>query len=272
MKRKLIAAIGIAGMMVSIAACGDSDRRQRRTTPGADAKELTVWLTVDAQNNWPELVKAADAALVEGEAPRHQDQPRVLRLAATRTPSSTPSWPPTRPPTWSRWATPRCSATWSRAPSPRSTRRSSSNSAAWLDGLKDSVTYDGKTYGVPYYAGGRVAQLAQGRRRRGRREVHAEDVRGAHRRPGQDPEEGGRQVQRLVPAQPRLVRGHVLRLRRRRLDRQGGRRPVEGQPLLARSPSRASTSSRRSSTSTCTATRPRTSPTATSSTARASPA
>ena len=31
------------------------------------------------------------------------------------------------------------------------------NSAAWLDGLKASVTYDGKTYGVPYYAGGRVA-------------------------------------------------------------------------------------------------------------------
>jgi N,N'-diacetylchitobiose transport system substrate-binding protein len=31
------------------------------------------------------------------------------------------------------------------------------NSSAWLDGLKASVTYDGKTYGVPYYAGGRVA-------------------------------------------------------------------------------------------------------------------
>ena len=31
------------------------------------------------------------------------------------------------------------------------------NSAAWLDGLKASVTYEGKTYGVPYYAGGRVA-------------------------------------------------------------------------------------------------------------------
>ena len=31
------------------------------------------------------------------------------------------------------------------------------NSDAWLDGLKESVTYDGKTYGVPYYAGGRVA-------------------------------------------------------------------------------------------------------------------
>jgi N,N'-diacetylchitobiose transport system substrate-binding protein len=31
------------------------------------------------------------------------------------------------------------------------------NADAWLDGLKASVTYEGKTYGVPYYAGGRVA-------------------------------------------------------------------------------------------------------------------
>ncbi|ELP67586.1 hypothetical protein STRTUCAR8_05893, partial [Streptomyces turgidiscabies Car8] len=64
MKRKLIAAIGIAGMMVSIAACGDSDGGSSDNT-GADAKELTVWLTVDAHNNWPELVKAADATLTK---------------------------------------------------------------------------------------------------------------------------------------------------------------------------------------------------------------
>lgn len=62
MKRKLIVAIGIAGMMVSIAACGD-DNSGGSDKSGADAKELTVWLTVDAQNNWPELVKAADAAV-----------------------------------------------------------------------------------------------------------------------------------------------------------------------------------------------------------------
>ncbi len=64
MKRKLAAAIGVAGMMVSIAACG-SDNGGGSDKGGADAKELTVWLTVDAQNNWPELVKAADAAVVK---------------------------------------------------------------------------------------------------------------------------------------------------------------------------------------------------------------
>ena len=30
------------------------------------------------------------------------------------------------------------------------------NSDTWIDGLKESVTYEGKPYGVPYYAGGRV--------------------------------------------------------------------------------------------------------------------
>ncbi|KUH35267.1 extracellular solute-binding protein, partial [Streptomyces kanasensis] len=30
------------------------------------------------------------------------------------------------------------------------------NSDKWLDALKESVTYNGKTYGVPYYAGGRI--------------------------------------------------------------------------------------------------------------------
>jgi N,N'-diacetylchitobiose transport system substrate-binding protein len=60
-KRNVTAAIGIAGMMVSIAACGNGGTGSDKG--GADAKELTVWLTVDAQNNWPELVKAADDAV-----------------------------------------------------------------------------------------------------------------------------------------------------------------------------------------------------------------
>lgn len=64
MKRKLIFAIGVAGMMVSVAACGGGDSGSSDNS-GADAKELTVWLTVDAQNNWPGLVKAADAAVAK---------------------------------------------------------------------------------------------------------------------------------------------------------------------------------------------------------------
>ncbi|MFJ7900998.1 extracellular solute-binding protein [Streptomyces sp. NPDC096198] len=151
MKRKLIAAIGIAGMMVSIAACGSGDDK----SGGSDAKELTVWLTVDAQNNWPALVKAADDAVAKkhpGVKIKHEyygwpDKNTKLDavLATDKAPDVVEmgntemlgymvkgAFPPVDPAKFD-------------------------NSAQWLDGLKASVTYDGKTYGVPYYAGGRVA-------------------------------------------------------------------------------------------------------------------
>ncbi|MFF3372846.1 extracellular solute-binding protein [Streptomyces sp. NPDC002680] len=154
MKRKLIAAIGIAGMMVSIAACGDSDSGSSDNT-GADAKELTVWLTVDAQNNWPELVKAADAALVKkhpGIKINHEYYgwpDKNAKLDAVLATDKAPD-------VVEMGNTEMLSYMVKGAFAPVDPAKFE-NSAAWLDGLKASVTYDGKTYGVPYYAGGRVA-------------------------------------------------------------------------------------------------------------------
>ncbi|MEV6398265.1 extracellular solute-binding protein [Streptomyces sp. NPDC051907] len=151
MKRKLIAAIGVAGMMVSIAACGDSDKSGDKA---GGAKEITVWLTVDAQNNWPDLVKAADDAVAKkhpGIKIKHEyygwpDKNAKLDavLATDKAPDVVEmgnsemlgymvkgAFAPVDPAKFEQ-------------------------SDAWLDGLKESVTYEGKTYGVPYYAGGRV--------------------------------------------------------------------------------------------------------------------
>jgi len=153
-KRKLIAAIGIAGMMVSIAACGDSDSGSSDNT-GADAKELTVWLTVDAQNNWPELVKAADAALVKkhpGIKINHEYYgwpDKNAKLDAVLATDKAPD-------VVEMGNTEMLSYMVKGAFAPVDPAKFE-NSAAWLDGLKASVTYEGKTYGVPYYAGGRVA-------------------------------------------------------------------------------------------------------------------
>ncbi|MEH0418623.1 extracellular solute-binding protein [Streptomyces sp. B21-083] len=154
MKRKLIAAIGIAGMMVSIAACGNSDGGSSDNT-GADAKELTVWLTVDAQNNWPELVKAADATLTKahpGIKINHEYYgwpDKNAKLDAVLATDKAPD-------VVEMGNTEMLSYMVKGAFAPLD-RAKFENSAAWLDGLKASVTYDGKTYGVPYYAGGRVA-------------------------------------------------------------------------------------------------------------------
>ncbi|MEW2495793.1 extracellular solute-binding protein [Streptomyces nodosus] len=154
MKRKLTAAIGIAGMMVSIAACGGGDK-SGGSDGGADAKELTVWLTVDAQNNWPELVKAADDAVKKkhpGLKIKHEyygwpDKNTKLDavLATDKAPDVVEMGNTEMLGYMVKGAFAPVDAT------------KFDNADQWLDGLKASVTYEGKTYGVPYYAGGRVA-------------------------------------------------------------------------------------------------------------------
>ncbi|MGW3289127.1 extracellular solute-binding protein [Streptomyces sp. NPDC001002] len=153
MKRKLIAAIGIAGMMVSIAACGDSDSKDKGSD-SADVKSLTVWLTVDAQNNWPELVKAADAAIVKkhpGIKIKHEYYgwpDKNTKLDAVLATDKVPD-------VVEMGNTEMLSYMVKGAFAPVDAAKFD-NSSAWLDGLKASVEYQGKTYGVPYYAGGRV--------------------------------------------------------------------------------------------------------------------
>ncbi|MEV5905094.1 extracellular solute-binding protein [Streptomyces sp. NPDC052127] len=153
MKRKLIAAIGIAGMMVSIAACGDDSGSG--DSKGTDAKGLTVWLTVDAQNNWPDLVKAADAAVTKahpGVKITHEYYgwpDKNAKLDAVLATDKAPD-------VVEMGNTEMLGYMVKGAFAPLDTAKFD-NSSAWLDGLKASVTYDGKTYGVPYYAGGRVA-------------------------------------------------------------------------------------------------------------------
>ncbi|MFG2887002.1 extracellular solute-binding protein [Streptomyces sp. NPDC048297] len=151
MKRKLVAAIGIAGMVVSIAACG-SDKKDDKA--GADAKELTVWLTVDAQNNWPNLVKSADAAVQKahpGIKIKHEYYgwpDKNTKLDAVLATDKAPD-------VVEMGNTEMLGYMVKGAFAPVDPAKFD-NSAAWLDGLKASVTYQGQTYGVPYYAGGRV--------------------------------------------------------------------------------------------------------------------
>ncbi|MEU9571333.1 extracellular solute-binding protein [Streptomyces massasporeus] len=153
MKRKLTAAIGIAGMMVSIAACGGEGGGG--SDKGADAKELTVWLTVDAQNNWPELVKAADAAVKKkhpGVKINHEYYgwpDKNAKLDAVLATDKAPDVVEMGNTEMLGYMVKGAFAPLDQA--------KFDNSDAWLDGLKASVTYEDKTYGVPYYAGGRVA-------------------------------------------------------------------------------------------------------------------
>jgi N,N'-diacetylchitobiose transport system substrate-binding protein len=152
-KRKLIAAIGVAGMLVGVAACG-SDDKSGGSAKADDAKSITVWLTVDAQNNWPDLVKAADAAVKKkhpGLVINHEyygwpDKNTKLDavLATDKVPDVVEMGNTEMLGYMVKGAFAELDAS------------KFDNSGAWLDGLKASATFDGKTYGVPYYAGGRV--------------------------------------------------------------------------------------------------------------------
>nr|WP_202458522.1 extracellular solute-binding protein [Streptomyces sp. SID5464] len=141
-------------MMVSIAACG-GEGGSGGSDKGADAKELTVWLTVDAQNNWPELVKAADAAVQKkhpGLKINHEYYgwpDKNAKLDAVLATDKAPD-------VVEMGNTEMLGYMVKGAFAPLDAGEFD-NSDAWLDGLKASVTYEGKTYGVPYYAGGRVA-------------------------------------------------------------------------------------------------------------------
>ncbi|MEU1163062.1 extracellular solute-binding protein [Streptomyces sp. NPDC090075] len=154
MKRKLIAAIGIAGMVFSVAACGN-DKDGGDSSKGTDAKELTVWLTVDAQNNWPELVKAADAA-VQKKHPGIKIKHEYYGWPDKNTKLDAVLATDKAPDVVEMGNTEMLGYMVKGAFAPVDTSQFT-NSDQWLDGLKASVTYDGKTYGVPYYAGGRVA-------------------------------------------------------------------------------------------------------------------
>ncbi|MEW1722216.1 extracellular solute-binding protein [Streptomyces sp. NPDC093109] len=157
MKRKFIAAMGVAGMLAGVAACGSGDSGDSKggAAKGESAKELTVWLTVDAQNNWPELVKAADAAVTEkhpGIKIKHEYYgwpDKNTKLDAVLATDKAPDVVEMGNTEMLGYTVKGAFAELDPA--------AFDNSDAWLDGLKSSVTYGGKTYGVPYYAGGRVA-------------------------------------------------------------------------------------------------------------------
>ncbi|MFF5564618.1 extracellular solute-binding protein [Streptomyces sp. NPDC012623] len=154
MKRKLIAAVGVAGMLVSVAACGSDDSSASKDPK--DRKEtLTVWLMSDAQSTWPELVKDVNAQFKEKypnvkvnvnyqqwadkakklDAALSGDKfPDVVELGNTETMTYILN-----------------GALGEIDP------KKYENSDTWIGGLKDTCSFEGKQYCVPYYAGARVA-------------------------------------------------------------------------------------------------------------------
>jgi N,N'-diacetylchitobiose transport system substrate-binding protein len=148
MKARFLVAAVLAAMLAVAASTASGG------TSSSQATKLVVWLQVDAQNGWPEAVALAnrtfkaqhpdvdvdvqyqtwgshlakfDAALAGGDAPDviemgNTEMTKYMAAGAFKSLTQT-AFP---------------------------------NNRTWLQGLKGSCQYNGKLYGVPYYAGARA--------------------------------------------------------------------------------------------------------------------
>ena len=148
MKTRIIAAVALAVALAVPASTASGGNTK------ASASSITVWLMSDAQNGWPTAVANAtsqfksqhagvdvnvqyqswdsvlqkfDASIAAG------DTPDVIELGNTQTAKymAAGAFQAIKP-------------------------KNYPNSSTWLAGLKQSCTYRGKTYCVPYYAGARA--------------------------------------------------------------------------------------------------------------------
>jgi N,N'-diacetylchitobiose transport system substrate-binding protein len=141
----LVAALGV----VAATASAGSSRSQ--------ATKLTVWLQVDAQSGWPEVVAAANKQF-EADHPdvnvdvQYQNwSDHLQKFDATLAGGSGPDVIEMGNTEMTKYMAAGAFADIT------SSKGSFANSSSWLKGLAASATYGGKLYGVPYYAGSRVA-------------------------------------------------------------------------------------------------------------------
>ncbi|MEV5004504.1 MULTISPECIES: extracellular solute-binding protein [unclassified Streptomyces] len=155
MKRKLVAAIGIAGMMVSIAACGggkDDDGGKAKTgKDGYAGQTLTVWvMDGSSPDQWQKDVAAAFEAKTKAKvkfeiqqwdgiqqklttALSEENPPDVFEIGNTQTPAYAKT-----------------------GGLADLADLKSSIGSDWTDSLNNSSVFDGKQYAAPWYFANRV--------------------------------------------------------------------------------------------------------------------
>jgi N,N'-diacetylchitobiose transport system substrate-binding protein len=151
MKVRLTAA---AGLIVLLSLAMASASGARVAAPQArQASDITVWLMVDAQTNWPEAVAAANQAFAQkhpGVNVKVQYQTwgdYKTKFEATLAAQNGPDVIE-----FGNTDTPKYTAAGALAPL---NKADFPNSSTWLSGLAKAGIYNGKTFAVPYYAGAR---------------------------------------------------------------------------------------------------------------------
>jgi len=122
----------------------------------AQANTLTVWLQVDAQNGWPDIVASANNAFMSSHPGWHVDVQyqqwgdHLQKFDATIAGNDTPDVIEMGNTEMTKYM---AAGAFTNITANKS---SFDNSSKWLSGLTASSTYHNKLFGVPYYAGSRV--------------------------------------------------------------------------------------------------------------------
>ena len=152
MKARYVASFALVAALVAVstaAARTDSPTR-------ASASKITVWLQVDAQTGWPDLVSSTNAAFQKAHPGttvdvQYQTWPDHLgKFDATLAGGNVPDVIEMGNTEMTKYMAAGAFANLS------PDKSSFANSRSWLAGLAASATFNGKLYGVPYYAGSRV--------------------------------------------------------------------------------------------------------------------
>ena len=145
----------IIGAALLAAVCAVAATSATGSTKKAQA-DITVWLQVDAQSGWPDVVAAANAAFAKqhpGVGVKVQYQTWGTHLGkfdATLAGGNTPDVIEMGNTEMTKYM---AAGAFQDLTSMKS---SFDNSSSWLEGLAASGRYNGKLLGVPYYAGSRV--------------------------------------------------------------------------------------------------------------------
>src|SRR5436190_1231998 len=154
MRLRLVAAAACVALLALAAATAGGAKTSAPARSSANS--ITVWLMVDAQSNWPEAVAAANAAFkaqhpgVDVDVQYQTWGEHLTKLDATLAGGNAPDVIELGNSEMTKYMAAGAFADLT------SSKGSFPNSKTWLSGLTDSATYNGKLYGVPYYAGVRA--------------------------------------------------------------------------------------------------------------------
>jgi N,N'-diacetylchitobiose transport system substrate-binding protein len=150
MRHRVVAAAAVAALLGVVAATASASPHR------AQANKITVWLQVDAQSGWPDVVAAANQQFQKDHPGWTVDvqyqnwDDHLQKFDATLAGGNGPDVIEMGNTEMTKYMAAGAFADLT------SSKGTFANSASWLKGLAASGTFGGKLYGVPYYAGSRV--------------------------------------------------------------------------------------------------------------------